>query len=256
MTKLVILIVVALCPEGAAADEVSGPQIQWQSIVASERLTSIRGNSYVPESAGHDWNIQRAINMSADVIRFEVRQGDQWQEDRNSGENKERSELDGYRKRWDDKTPVWGSYSFFIEPGATYHSDWTAIGQMHGSRVRSFHVHFTNELLTIYSEHVVRTGTVIEGRFSGKISRAIWHSVVFHLIQNSSNAGRLEYWLDGKKIVDFNGSIGGDGNQAYWKFGIYRGYGPISEPFAILYANMEVGTVDLSSRIDNPLPIK
>lgn len=228
----------------------------WQPIIDAQAPVAIRGNMYVVESASRQWSIQRAANLTADLFRFEVRAGDQWAEDRESGENKERAELDGYKTRWDDKMPVWGAYSFLIEPGPAYHSDWTAIGQMHGSKVRPFHIHFTNDVLTIYSEQPGNSGAIISARYTGKLARTVWHHVVFHLVQSSSNAGRLEFWLDGKKIVDFTGAIGAAGNQAYWKFGVYRGYGPIATPFAIQYANMEVGTRDLAMRVNSPLPIK
>ena len=254
--RQIFVILLMLGAWAMARDAAADPLPQWQSIDDPKNALQIHGSKYAPETALHDWNIQRATNLSADVFRFEVRGGDEWADDRESGENKERSELDGYATRWGDKTPVWGAYSFFVEPGSAYHSDWTAIGQMHGSKVRPFHIHFTNDVLTIYSEQPGSSGAAISARYSGKIGRNAWHNVVFHLVQNASNAGRFEFWLDGKKIVDFTGSIGAEGNQAYWKFGIYRGYGPIATPFAIQYANMEVGTHDLTARIANPLPIK
>lgn len=238
----------------ASAEEGSPPAIKWQPAGGGE--TRVRNIVYVPETAGNEWNIARAANLGSDVFRFEVRGGDQWAEDKESGENKERSELDGYKVRFDSKNPVWGSYSFFIEPGAAYHSDWTGIGQMHGSLVRSFHIQFTNEILKIYSEHLGKSGPVIDLRYTGKLDRNVWHHVTFHLVQSSADNGLLELWLDKKKIIDFSGAIGADGNKAYWKFGIYRGYGPISTPFAVQYANMEVGSPDLRSRIESPLEIK
>jgi len=230
---------------------------QWKPVLDPKTKVTIRGIPYAPEFALHDWNIQQATNATTDITRFEVRPGDQWEEDRDSGENKERSEFDGYGKRFAHGTDIWGSYAFFIEPGAEYRSDWTGIGQMHGSRSRTFHVHFEAGKLIIYTESAAPgAGPVITARYGGPLSRNVWHKVVFHLREGASDSGRLEFWRDGEKIVDLTGPIGTVGNQAFWKFGIYRGYGPISVPFAVQYANMEIGNSDLTARIANPLAIK
>jgi hypothetical protein len=239
----------------SAAQE--APTFQWKPVLDSKAKIIIRGIPYAPESALHEWSIRQATNAATDVTRFEVRPDDQWDEDRNSGENKERSEFDGYEKRFAHGTDVWGAYAFFVEPGADYRSDWTGINQMHGSKARVFHVHFKEGKLIIYSEHVASgASAVITVRYNGPLSRNMWHNVVFHLRESASDNGRLEFWRDGEKIVDFTGPIGAAGNQAYWKFGIYRGYGPISTPFAIQFANMEIGKSDLTARIASPLAIK
>src|ERR1700722_10882845 len=96
-------LVFALCAWATTTNAEAPLPFKWKPIAASEEAVSVRGNSYVVETASHDWNIQRAEHLSGDVFRFEVREGDQWAEDRESGENKERSELDGYKTRWNDK---------------------------------------------------------------------------------------------------------------------------------------------------------
>jgi hypothetical protein len=230
---------------------------QWATVHYPSNRITIRGIQYEPEFAAHDWSIRRATNTSSDITRFEVRPGDEWSEDHDSGENKERSEFDGYKQKFSHGTDVWGAYALFIEPGAEYRSDWNAINQMHGSNTRAFHVHFKEGRLIIYSEYVGSgSGAATTARYDGPLSRNIWHNIVFHLRESRINDGQLQFWIDGKKILDFTGAIGAPGNQAYWKFGIYRGYGPIATPFAIEFANMEVGTSDLTARIANPLPIK
>lgn len=98
----------------AAAQETT--TFQWKPVLDPKSKIGIRGIPYAPEFALHDWNIQRATDAATDVTRFELRPGDQWDEDRDSGENKERSELDGYGKRFAHGTDIWGSYAFFIEP--------------------------------------------------------------------------------------------------------------------------------------------
>ena len=254
--RLSLLAIILCASYSASATEATAPPIAWDKLASADDNVVIRGNAFVQENAGRPWSVERAANLTCDAFRFEVRPGDQWSEDSNSGENKERSEFDGYKKRWGDKASVWGAYSFLIEPGASYHSDWTAISQMHGSEVRPFAVQFKDDDLFVYTEHLENGREVGNLRYSGKLPRGVWHSAVFHLTQSSSNDGVFEFWLDGAKIVSFKGPIGSDGNQAYWKFGIYRGYGPIATPLAVEYANMEVGTRDLSERVENPLLIK
>jgi len=239
----------------SAAQE--SPKFQWKPVLDPKAKITVRGIEYEAEFAQREWNIRRAMDASTDVTRFELRPGDQWDEDRSSGENKERSELDGYKQTFAHGSDVWGAYAFFIEPGAEYRSDWTAINQMHGTKLRAFHVHFKQGKLIIYSEHAPPgAGAVLAVRYSGPLSRNTWHNVVFHLRESASDNGRLEFWRDGERIIDFTGPIGAAGNQAYWKFGIYRGYGPISTPFAILFANMEIGKSDLTARIASPLAVK
>ncbi len=252
-TSLVALLLLIASP--ALAQEPA--KFQWKPVLDPNVRITIRGIQYAPESAGQDWSIRRAADTATDITRFEVRAADQWSDDRESGEVKERSELDGYKQTFAHGTDVWGAYSFFIEPGAEYRSDWAAINQMHGSMLRAFHVHFNGGMLIIYSEHKgPNQGLAVTPRYGGLLSRNAWHNVVFHLHEGEADSGRLEFWCDGKKLVDLTGAIGAAGNQAYWKFGIYRGYGPIAAPFAIQFANMEVGTSDLSARVASPLPVK
>jgi hypothetical protein len=249
--KLMLTAILLLLSTFAAAQQAA--PLSWQPL--HSKSTAIGGLVYETETTGQPWSIQVARGKSHDAFRFEVRQGDEWEEDRHSGETKERSELDGYRTRWSAGTSVWGAYSFLVEPGTAYKADWTAIGQMHGSKLRPFHLQFNSDVFEILTEHMTATsGVSIASRYQGRLSRNVWHRVVFHLQESSAN-GRFEYWLDGKKIVDLTGPIGADGNLAYWKFGIYRGYGPIAAPLAVQYANMEIGNSNLSGRISTPLDI-
>jgi len=236
------------------AQETGRQNFDWNPVLDSNQAVTIHGVSYMPECALHDWNIRCAPKQKADRTRFEVRQGDQWDEDRNSGENKERSELDGYKTTWTSSADVWCAYSFLIEPGPRCRSDWCAIGQMHATRgdVKPLHFHFNDEKLVIYSEASdARTPPIATKHYQEPLARSIWHHMVFHMRQHPTT-GRLEVWLDDARIVDFSGPMGG-ATAYYWKFGIYRGYGPIATPLAVEFANMEIGTADLTPRIAKPL---
>jgi Polysaccharide lyase len=250
---LTALSCIALCAT-ANASQTTTP-FSWTPVPPGPNL-EVGGLSYVQENAARPWSLQRSETAAHHAIRFEVRSGDNWSEDQSSGENKERSELDGYQVRWTGKTPVWVSYSFLIEPGETYKSDWTAISQMHGSDVRPFFVGYKGDEFLIFTEHREASGAVDKQVYAGKLARGEWHHAVYELVQSSSAEGSLKAWLDGAQIVDYRGPVGSDVNKAYWKFGIYRGYGPIATPFAIEFANMEIVNKDLSPRIHAPLPFQ
>jgi hypothetical protein len=244
-------------PNDAKPTDAKPREFQWQPVDLNEDMP-IRGIKYVPESAGQDWSIARAVNTNTDVLRFEVREGDHGAEDGSSDGNKERSELDGYRRTWKDDEDIWGAYSFFIEPGRPHRSSWTAISQIHGNKVLSFHLHFEAETLSVLTAYQAAEARPVSTQlqYAGKIPRAAWHNVVFHLRQGAPEQGRLEFWLNGKKLVDFSGGIGAADNHVYWKYGIYRGYGPIATTFAVRFANMEVGSTPLTARITAPAAIE
>jgi hypothetical protein len=254
--RLFLVMFVAFASTAAAAEDVAG-KIDWKPVLDARQTITIRGVRYVPEFALRDWSIRRATNGDSEFTRFEVRPGDQWSEDASSGENKERSELDGYKNTWKSGADVWAAYSFMIEPGPRYRSDWSSIGQMHaaGIDVKPISIHFNDERLVINSDAFNGGRSTVSLRYNGPLTRKDWHHVVFHMKQSTGGDGRLEFWLDGNKIINYSGPIGSDANY-YWKFGIYRGYGPIPAPLAIQYANMEIGTTDLSGRIGSPLAVR
>jgi hypothetical protein len=228
---------------------------KWKTVEA-RAIVAVGGNEYEAESAGRPWSVQVARATPADIVRFELRPGDQWDEDRGAESLQERSQLDGYKTRWPSGADIWGAYSFFIEPGAAYRAEWNAIIQMQGTRIRPFHVHFNGEIFRVVTEHFnAESKPTIVARSARAISRNTWHNVVFHLREDANGKGRLEFWLNGLKIVDYAGSIGASDGEVFWKFGPYRGFGPIAAPFAIQFANMQVGTADLTARIKSPLSI-
>ena len=251
--RIQVIAAFVFCATGYAAP---AETFDWRPIPAGHVPVEIGEAPFIQENSARSWSLQQAENSRSHALRFEVRAGDQWPDDQESGENKERSELDGYKTHWSGKAPVWVAYSFLIEPGAAYRSDWTAISQMHGSEVRPFFVLFKGAELSIVTERLGPSGTVEKQVYAGTLARGAWRHVVYELVQSSSDDGSLKVWLDGAPIVDYRGPIGSDRNEAYWKFGIYRGYGPIASPLAVDYANMEISQSDLSPRIQAPLPVQ
>src|SRR5689334_13505417 len=80
----------ALLTFGGAAQAEELGNFKWSAVVDANERVVIGGIQYAPEFAPEPWSISRASDSAADVTRFEVRAGDQWGEDRSSGENKER----------------------------------------------------------------------------------------------------------------------------------------------------------------------
>jgi hypothetical protein len=241
---------------GAAAGS-AGPEIEWKPIAGPKDVVSIRGNAYDQESAGQPWSIQRAANTVGDVTRFELRYNDRWVEDTFPGENPERTQLDGYRQVTPEGSEAWAAFSFFVEPGPFFRSAWTVIGQIHNQKGSAIplNIQFNSEFLRIHtSRQVDGAPAVAATHFSRKIARGEWHRVVLRFREGV--AGELDFWLNGEQVVKYSGPIGSAGDTSYWKFGIYRGPGPISAPLAIQFANMEVGPASLAARIRNPLPIE
>jgi len=153
-----------------------------------------------------------------------------------------------------------------------------ALGQWHGSPP-SGAPHWALDLNTVYGKDSIYLNTV-GGTVSGSgttkvkasfpITRNVWHNVVVRAVHSNDvnvpntadgvNGGQISLWVDGKLIYEgTNISMGyTNGSDAgYMKFGIYRTRitSTRATRTAVQYANMEISTSDLTSRITNPLPL-
>jgi hypothetical protein len=89
-----------------------------------------------------------------------------------------------------------------------------------------------------------------------RLYRGEWYNIVFHFKADPTGADSLlEVWRNGEQVVDLEDVPLGmpDTTGHYWKAGVYRSASP--DTLAVRYANMEVGSVDLSARIAMPLPL-
>src|SRR5262245_54254724 len=77
-----LLLVASLLWLVAPAQAEEAPKPDWQPL--RSKTVAIRGITYETETANRDWSIQTARDDTRDVTRFEVRAGDQWDEDRSS----------------------------------------------------------------------------------------------------------------------------------------------------------------------------
>ena len=79
---------------------------------------------------------------------------------------------------------------------------------------------------------------------------------MIHIRTGAAHRGLLEVWRNGEQIVDYEGAIGyrPGGGIHYWKFGIYENAADDTTRI-VEYANMRVGSEDLSDKIESPDPI-
>lgn len=216
----------------------------------------INGRNYFTESAGDLWSMWRAINASAPLWRFEVRQGDA---DNITGN--ERSELDGAASpSWPADTTVQISYAVLLEPGAPIQASWNVLGQYHYDKAAyppaSIGIGLMNDFWSIEKDGP--TGMVRAWRSSERMRRGAWYD--FFIEQKVSSSGRddvLTVWIDGTQVLNQSGALFPHGRQpGYWKIGIYRG-DVVRETEIARYANLEIvdkATTPIDSRITSPLP--
>ncbi len=216
----------------------------------------INGRNYFTESAGDLWSMWRAINASAPLWRFEVRQGDA---DNITGN--ERSELDGAASpSWPADTTVQISYAVLLEPGAPIQASWNVLGQYHYDKAAyppaSIGIGLMNDFWSIEKDGP--TGMVRAWRSSERITRNAWYD--FFIEQKISSSGRddaLMVWVNGTRVLNLSGTLFPHGRQpGYWKIGIYRG-DVVRETEIARYANLEIvdkAATPIDSRITSPLP--
>lgn len=263
--------------------------------VSSGNTRMILGASYKAQSANEDHNNRRATNKTTPIYRFEVNRGEYWQTDSvNKNSNniggttwvKERTEM--YQEGADIlfNQDVWVAYSFYIEPGADIsygvNTDfYCMLGQWHpGDGVPSGGPSWAIELsgqgtltlITRGQEDLIppftggRPWAVDRGITT--VTRGAWHNIVVRARHNHlTNAGQIEWWVDGSPITLVGGGAAAIGNNyskiGYWKFGIYRTSNAAN--LAVRYANVivkvdptnsnAVNSNTLKGLVSSPLPL-
>lgn len=222
----------------------------------------INGNAYVlhADEAASD----HAFSTIGGDQRFEVRSGDTYKGDEGIPPPRERSELVGQTKLPNDGTPIWISFGQFVEAGAANTSDQNIIGQLHATEDAGDPASYPIVFLNMNGEDIeLRTAAFdtpsphpyppqpVTRWSQADYERGVWRNWVFRVVVNPAG-GELTAWLDGDQVYNGTPPIGyRDAIGPYFMFGVYRL--AASNTIAIRYRNVEVGTDNLSDRVNNPL---
>jgi hypothetical protein len=228
---------------------------EWRK--TATRVTSNYGAEFMGhQHHGFPHSIQKS--QSGNIYRIEVRQGEGRDSDRLK--RHERAELGGVA-RYPYGTDVWVAYSLKVEKQPLLHEHQrVVIGQFHGhSGSPSMSVRLNQGKLQIQSLTNDRPdrprGTSVTEHHESEVECDRWYGIVIRARFGTSRRAILQVWLDGRLIVDrqdFNLGYT-TGTEVYWKFGVYRNTHPGIH--ALQFANMEVGTTSLRSRVEHPRKI-
>jgi hypothetical protein len=196
------------------------------------------------QNANRDWSLNRP---NAHTLRFEVRSGDVWAEEKTSNNGVERSEV-ALARLYEAGTDISISYGFMIESGPANTAAWMVVGQFHQSSPRGsppFAVEMSGEHLTLVVRYQLpgQAAAKYVGiyRDASPIVRDQYYAIDIHVRFGSQNDGVLSVRRDGIQIADYHGPIGfGGGQTYYWKAGVYRA--AAAESIAVVYQDLTTGT--------------
>lgn len=222
------------------------------------------GMKYVAESAEKSWSFTPTKNLD----RFEVRNGDKWVNEA-AGNLANRTELRalgaaGGSAYLPFSTDVWVSYALKIEGDPLV--GWSLFGQFHAAEdagdtslppvwaleIDNTSMYVRTRSSTLDPTTAAETNTV---HHTSPFVRGRWYRFVAKLRFERGTGGQMQMWKDGVEIFN-NAVLAGynDVNGPYWKYGIYRQEG--THTTVATYANVEVGTTSLLSRVSSPLAIE
>lgn len=217
------------------------------------------GFIYDSHSASRPWSL--STRQAYD--RFELRAGDRWPNDATA----ERTELSGQRNPWPFDTDVWLSFSLRVT-AAELTSQWMLVAQFRAtddpgdypSRSPVWAQQFAG------STFVVTTRSDSNATSAGNLPQVdrytdlnfalrVWHQFVYRLRFSQAGTGQLQGWIDGAEAIPTLTIPMGynDLSGPFLKYGLYRA--PAPEAVVAEFANVEIGTSSLFSRVTDPLPI-
>jgi len=231
-------------------------------------ITPAAGNGdYVGSPKVTTWATKSRLSPpgTASIDRFEVRDGDQALID--VGTDKNRSEMADVHTKWAVGTTIWVAYSMYVVRADQQNG--SIIGQLHGTGITGpgsaatvpFYasVYHNNILYSVQgsTENPVVDVPAVTNIQVVPLVTNTWINFVHKIKFGPSGDGTLDSWVNGAHLVSYTGVIGFSmDNGTYWKYGWYGSTDGNPSAVAIVwYANMEVGTADLSDRILNPKPV-
>jgi hypothetical protein len=249
-------------------DQEDRPTTGWTSIGSTKQLTGGGYDSTGPAAQWHSVHSSFSpdsikVSESGSVYRFGARQGEARDSDSSSSDRTELKHPVLYKPG----TDIWISYNLMVEKQkageADLQDEWINLGQMHGgggSPIVTWQLK-DNDTFELWTRPTkANTASSDSGKVvryhTDDFVRGEDYNIVMHIKSAPSGQGSvLDVWMDGKQIVDLANIPLGYSNttENYWKWGVYRQTD--ETPLNVQYANMEIGTVDLSHRIAKPLPV-
>ena len=189
------------------------------------------------------------------------------------GGSVQRAELSGFRRPFTRGTTWWWSAAFRITgppPSSTFMNLMQVHqtpdgGDVEGPQPFGMYWQGSGRLIVTrrWDANATTTGSSYseaETELAANLTTGVWHRVVLRIGMDKGGSGgatgSLGVWFNGSQKTNQTGIPFGynDTAENYPKFGIYRGVGAgvnVAE-----FANVELGTTDLTSRITAPLPIE
>jgi Polysaccharide lyase len=167
-----------------------------------------------------------AYNPTADVYRFEVRDGDHFSSSRFTDvAGSERSEISQSLRQSISGAANYASskWSFMIEPGQANTAKWMSLGQFHSGMNKSgpfdFGLRGDDKL-----SFVIRSGAgEKEIELPANVQRGKWYDIKVDLHFGPGGGGYVKVWLDGQQVVNHSGAVGyTDQSTTHWNMGVYR----------------------------------
>lgn len=192
---------------------------------ASSSSFQIDGENVQPQNANKSWSINQVDDYT---LRFEVRSGDKWEHDDSS---MNRSEIE-FQEQYDEGVTMSYSDIITVKAGPPNTSGSNLLVQCHATtNVNPTYCPFSIGITPPEPRENIRI--VLQEPNQG------WNQVwIMPLVRDkamkfdckvkmgAAGNGKVEVWLDGNQIVDFNGKVGATNSKYYWKCGLYRGQVP------------------------------
>lgn len=250
-------------PGPAPPAAVPAPPVS-DAVAALSTSVLLDGADYRVQSPGRPWSIR--VSPSSNYSRFELRAGDRWPNDVvNFPDGRQRAMI-RTETRFDATADLWISFSFRWSGQIPW--EWGSMMSLHSDHEASetapkpgpFGISLAGGRLALVTRADARATTTsrLDGveRFSMPHPTAgEWHDVVLNMRLDPWGNGRLTFWLNGvQRYASGPIPVGyNDARGPYAKFGLYRGRSDLTT--VMEFANVEVGTQSLQTRVTAPRPI-
>ncbi|KRR10818.1 hypothetical protein CP49_22130 [Bradyrhizobium valentinum] len=228
----------------------------------------VGGDVYNIETEGKSYSI---TNPDPEILRFEVRQGDNWAPWDDS--YVDRSEIQnistGVATNWGAVipagTPIGIDYHLMVEangPNGSFvntqnsSNGWFIVGQMSNDNIAGgvatsppFAVQMDGDHLQIVARYVLPGGNPSNSSSDlhmmtlwtdpNPIQAGVYKDINVKANVSNSGGGYLQVEIDGKQVVNYQGPLG-YGQGTFWNYGVYRSTAP--ETAAVNYRDMTLVT--------------